>query len=148
MLQLIMALLAGLVFGLGLIISGMTDPSKVIGFLNIFGNWNPSLAFVMGGAVAVGLIAFPFAEKRPTALLGGPIRLPTNSKIDRRLVLGGAAFGAGWGLAGYCPGPALASLLTLGETGGNAWLFVAAMLAGMGLFEILERMALARAAKK
>jgi uncharacterized membrane protein YedE/YeeE len=139
MMQLIMALVAGLVFGLGLIVSGMTDPSKVIGFLDIFGNWNPSLAFVMGGAVAVGLIAFPFAEKRSTALLGGPVRLPTSSKIDRRLVLGGLAFGTGWGLAGYCPGPALASLLAFGEAGGKAWLFFAAMLAGMGLFEILER---------
>jgi uncharacterized membrane protein YedE/YeeE len=139
MLQLIMALIAGLVFGLGLIVSGMTDPSKVIGFLDLFGLWNPSLAFVMGGAVAVGLIAFPFAAKRATALLGGPIRLPTASQIDRRLVLGGLAFGAGWGLAGYCPGPALASLLTVGAASGKAWLFVAAMLVGMGLFEILER---------
>ena len=148
MLQLIMALLAGLVFGLGLIISGMTDPSNVIGFLDIFGNWNPSLGFVMGGAIMIGLIAFPFAEKSPTALLGDPMRLPTAKKIDRRLVLGSLAFGAGWGLAGYCPGPALASLLTLGEAGGKAWLFVAAMLAGMGLFEIMERMAMARSAKK
>ena len=91
----------------------------------------------MGGAVAIGLIAFPFAAKLPTALLGGPIRLPTSSKIDRRLVLGGLAFGAGWGLAGYCPGPALASLLT--STDGKPWLFVTAMLVGMGVFEILER---------
>lgn len=141
MLQSIMALVTGLVFGLGLIVSGMTDPSKVIGFLDILGNWNPSLAFVMGGAIMVGLIAFPFAEKRSTALLGGPIRLPTSSKIDRRLVLGSAAFGAGWGLAGYCPGPALASLLAIGEASGKAWLFVAAMLVGMGLFELLERRA-------
>jgi uncharacterized membrane protein YedE/YeeE len=139
MMQWMMALIAGLVFGLGLIISGMTDPSKVIGFLDIFGNWNPSLAFVMGGAIVIGLIAYPFATRRATALLGGPIRLPTSSKIDRRLVLGGIAFGAGWGLAGYCPGPALASLLT--SIDGKAWLFVAAMLVGMGLFEILERRA-------
>jgi uncharacterized membrane protein YedE/YeeE len=137
MMQLMMALVAGLVFGLGLIVSGMTDPAKVIGFLDIFGNWNPSLAFVMGGAIAVGLIAFPFATRRATALLGGPIRLPTGSKIDRRLVLGSIAFGAGWGLAGYCPGPALASLLT--SMDGKPWLFVAAMLVGMGVFEILER---------
>ncbi len=139
--QLIMALVAGLVFGLGLIVSGMTDPSKVIGFLDLFGLWNPSLAFVMGGAIVVGLIAFPFAAKRATALLGGPIRLPTASQIDRRLVLGGLAFGAGWGLAGYCPGPALASLLTIDDV--KPWLFVAAMLVGMALFEILERRAAA-----
>jgi uncharacterized membrane protein YedE/YeeE len=141
MMQLIMALVAGLVFGLGLIVSGMTDPSKVIGFLDLFGLWNPSLAFVMGGAIVVGLIAFPFAAKRATALLGGPIRLPTASQIDRRLVLGGLAFGAGWGLAGYCPGPALASLLTIDDV--KPWLFVAAMLVGMALFEILERRAAA-----
>lgn len=139
--QLMMALVAGLVFGLGLIVSGMTDPSKVIGFLDILGNWNPSLGFVMGGAIVIGLIAYPFATRRATALLGGPIRLPTSSKIDRRLVLGGIAFGAGWGLAGYCPGPALTSLLT--SIDGKAWLFVAAMLVGMGLFEILERRAAA-----
>jgi uncharacterized membrane protein YedE/YeeE len=137
MIKWIMALIAGLVFGLGLIVSGMTDPSKVIGFLDIFGNWNPSLAFVMGGAIVVGLIAFPFAARRATALLGDPMRLPTASQIDRRLVLGALAFGAGWGLAGYCPGPALASLLTIDDA--KPWLFVAAMLAGMALFEILER---------
>lgn len=131
------ALVAGLVFGIGLIVSGMTDPSKVIGFLDLAGSWDPSLAFVMGGAIAVGALAFRFASVRATSLLGQPMRLPTASSIDRRLVLGGLAFGAGWGLAGYCPGPALASL-----AGGSSapLIFVAAMVAGMLLFELFERL--------
>lgn len=134
--HIIMALLVGLLFGVGLIISGMTDPGKVIGFLDLAGNWDPSLGFVMGGAILVGLVAFRFASGRTRSLLGDVMRLPTSSQIDRRLVLGGLAFGAGWGLAGYCPGPALASL-----AGGSAkpWLFVAAMLAGMAIFALLER---------
>lgn len=134
--HIIMALLVGLLFGVGLIISGMTDPAKVIGFLDLAGNWDPSLGFVMGGAILVGLVAFRFASGRTRSLLGDVMRLPTASQIDRRLVLGGLAFGAGWGLAGYCPGPALASL-----AGGSAkpWLFVAAMLAGMAIFALLER---------
>ncbi|GAC1432649.1 MAG: membrane protein [Burkholderiaceae bacterium] len=129
------ALAAGLLFGLGLILSGMTDPSKVIGFLDLAGDWDPSLAFVMGGAIFVGAIAFRFAKGRTVALLGDPMRLPTVSAIDRRLVLGALTFGAGWGLAGYCPGPALASLLS-GSL--KPVLFVVAMLAGMGLFELFE----------
>ena len=134
--QVLMALLTGLVFGLGLIISGMTDPSKVIGFLDLAGKWDPSLAFVMGGAILVGIFAFRFAATRQEAILGGPIRLPTARHIDRRLVLGGLVFGAGWGLAGYCPGPALASLAT---GGGKPLIFTIAMLAGMGIFEIEDR---------
>jgi uncharacterized membrane protein YedE/YeeE len=145
--QLLTALMSGLLFGLGLIISGMTDPSKVIGFLDLAGDWNPSLAFVMGGAVLVGLAAFRFAANRPKAILGDAMRLPTARHIDRRLVLGGLAFGAGWGLAGYCPGPALASL----ATGSNEpIIFVIAMLAGMAVFEVQDRLAAAsreRAAK-
>lgn len=132
-----MALVIGLVFGIGLIISGMTDPSKVIGFLDLAGSWDPSLAFVMGGAILVGLVAFRFAAGRDKSLLGDPMRLPTASQIDRRLVLGGFAFGAGWGLAGYCPGPALASLASGGS---KPLIFVAAMVAGMVLFEVLERL--------
>jgi len=134
--QILMALVAGLVFGIGLIVSGMTDPAKVIGFLDLAGRWDPSLAFVMGGAILVGALAFGLARRRRTSLLGAPMRLPTASGIDRRLVLGALAFGAGWGLAGYCPGPALASL-ALG--GFKPLLFTLAMLAGMGLFELLER---------
>lgn len=131
----LMALIVGLVFGIGLIVSGMTDPAKVIGFLDLAGNWDPSLAFVMGGAILVGLPAFRVAGKRERSLLGEPMRLPTATRIDRRLVLGSLAFGAGWGLAGYCPGPALASLAT-GDTA--PWIFALAMVAGMGLFELLE----------
>ena len=134
--QVLMALLTGLVFGLGLIISGMTDPSKVIGFLDLAGKWDPSLAFVMGGAILVGVFAFRIAATRPQAILGGPMRLPTARHIDRRLVLGGLAFGAGWGLAGYCPGPALASLATGGS---KPLIFTITMLAGMAIFEIQDR---------
>ena len=133
---LLMSLLAGLVFGLGLIISGMADPSKVLGFLDLAGNWDPSLAFVMGGALLVGSLAFPFAVKRPQSLLGEAMRLPTATKIDWRLVLGSLTFGVGWGLAGYCPGPALVSLA---QGGAKPLLFFVAMIAGMLIFELLER---------
>ena len=137
--QALMALLVGLIFGVGLIISGMTDPSKVIGFLDLAGNWDPSLAFVMGGAILVGLIAFRFAASRTRSLLGAAMHLPTASQIDRRLLVGGLAFGAGWGLAGFCPGPALASLAS-----GNpkTLVFSGAMLTGMIIFEVVERMRL------
>ena len=119
---------AGLVFGTGLIVSGMSDPGKVIGFLDLAGNWDPSLAFVMGGAILVGFFAFRFARKRARSFFGGAMRLPTSDDIDRRLVLGSIVFGAGWGLAGFCPGPAFTAL----TTGGNAALFfVASMLVGM-----------------
>ena len=131
--QLLMALFAGLVFGLGLIVSGMTDPSKVTGFLDLAGAWDPSLGLVMGGAIGVGLVAFRFARARSYSLLGLPMQLPKARQIDRKLVLGGLTFGVGWGLAGYCPGPALASLAT---GGGKPLIFSIAMLAGMVIFEI------------
>lgn len=136
MMQLLLALASGLVFGLGLILSGMTDPSKVLGFLDIAGNWDPSLGFVMGGAILVGAIAFRFAAKNPKTLSGERMQLPTSRQIDRRLVLGGLTFGVGWGVAGFCPGPALTSLTTDGT---KPLIFVAAMLAGMMVFAILER---------
>jgi uncharacterized membrane protein YedE/YeeE len=136
MMKLLLALLAGLVFGLGLILSGMTDPAKVIGFLDLAGNWDPSLGLVMGGAVLVGLVTFRFSARRTKAFLGDAMHIPTTRQIDRRLVLGGITFGVGWGLAGYCPGPALASLASGGF---QALLFIAAMLAGMGLFALLEK---------
>lgn len=132
----ITALSAGLLFGVGLIVSEMGNPAKVLGFLDLAGRWDPSLAFVMGGAVMVGLTAFPFAAKMQISLLGAPLRLPTVTRIDRRLVLGALTFGAGWGLAGYCPGPALASLAYGGL---KPLVFCVAMLGGMVIFALLER---------
>jgi uncharacterized membrane protein YedE/YeeE len=129
--------LVGLIFGIGLILSGMTDPAKVLGFLDLFGLWDPSLAFVMGGAILVGVFAFALAKKRSTNMLGGAMQLPTANQVDKRLILGSLAFGAGWGLAGFCPGPALVSL-GAGEI--KAAVFVLAMLAGMLAFEVLERL--------
>lgn len=134
--QIFMALVVGLIFGIGLIVSGMANPSKVIGFLDLAGRWDPSLGFVMGGAILVGLLAFRFAGGRERSLLGAAMRLPAASRIDRRLVLGGLVFGAGWGLAGYCPGPALASLVGGGP---KPLIFSAAMIVGMVIFELLER---------
>ncbi|WP_290873891.1 YeeE/YedE family protein [Aquabacterium sp.] len=136
--SLLSALIAGLVFGIGLIVSGMANPAKVLGFLDLAGAWDPSLALVMAGAIAVGLLGFRLAKGRSTSLLGEPMKLPTATRIDRRLVLGSLAFGVGWGLAGYCPGPAL---VALGSGQRPALLFVAAMLFGMGLFDWLERRA-------
>jgi uncharacterized membrane protein YedE/YeeE len=130
------ALLAGLVFGVGLIVSGMANPAKVIAFLDVFGAWDPSLVFVMGGAIAVASIGFALAGRRTTALLGEPMALPSSRSIDRRLVLGSVAFGVGWGLAGFCPGPAL---VALGAGEAKAVVFVAAMLAGMLLFEWMQK---------
>lgn len=127
----------GLLFGLGLILSGMTDPSKVLGFLDLFGTWDPSLAFVMGGAIAVGFFAFALARKRTTNFFGGALHLPQSNQIDKRLVLGGLTFGAGWGLAGFCPGPSIVSMAA-GEI--KAVVFVAAMVAGMVIFEVVESM--------
>lgn len=132
----LMALISGLVFGLGLIVSGMTDPSKVLAFLDLTGDWDPSLAFVMAGAVIIGSLAFPFAAGWPHSLLGEAMHVPTATKIDRRLVLGGLTFGVGWGLAGYCPGPVLASLA---QGGIKPLMFFLSMVAGMLVFEILER---------
>ena len=126
----------GLLFGLGLILSGMTDPRKVLGFLDLAGDWDPSLALVMGGAIAVGVLAFALAKRRGSSLLGSPLHLPTNTRLDRRLILGSLAFGIGWGMAGLCPGPALVSMAA-GQ--GKALLFVLAMLAGMRIFDFLER---------
>lgn len=134
--RILMALITGLVFGIGLIVAGMTNPAKVLGFLDLAGRWDPSLALVMAGAILVALPAFRVAARRRQSLLGEPMRLPTATRIDRRLVLGSLAFGAGWGLAGFCPGPALASLTT-GAV--QPLIFCAAMLVGMCIFELLER---------
>ena len=130
MLSSITALACGLIFGLGLLLSGMGNPAKVQNFLDFFGQWDPSLALVMGGAIAIGLIAFTWAKTRSKALLGEPMQLPGNTAIDKKLLTGSALFGVGWGLAGFCPGPALMNLATLQA---EVWIFVAAMLAGMVL---------------
>jgi uncharacterized membrane protein YedE/YeeE len=130
------SLLAGLVFGLGLIVSGMVNPAKVLGFLDLAGSWDPSLVLVMAGAIAVGSLAFAVARKRTLSFLGAAMKLPTSRTIDRRLVIGSVLFGIGWGVAGFCPGPGLVAL-GMGEP--KALVFVIAMLIGMGIFELLER---------
>lgn len=132
----LVSLLAGLVFGVGLLISGMANPEKVLGFLDLAGLWDPSLALVMVGAIVVGVIAFQVAGKRRLTLLGKEFRLPTKTDIDKRLVVGSLLFGAGWGLAGFCPGPAL---VAMGAGQQKAVVFVIAMLFGMAAFEVLEK---------
>ncbi len=127
----------GLMFGVGLMASGMTDPGKVIGFLDLFGTWDPSLALVMGGAVVVGFFAFALAKKRTTTFLGGALRFPTSTQMDKPLVIGSLLFGAGWGLGGFCPGPALVSMA---DGQAKALLFVGAMLVGMLGFELMDRL--------
>jgi uncharacterized membrane protein YedE/YeeE len=136
MLLILTSLLAGLVFGLGLIVSGMANPAKVLGFLDLAGAWDPSLALVMAGAISVGAIAFAVAGRRTTSLIGAKMKLPAARHIDHRLVVGSTLFGMGWGIAGFCPGPGLVAL-GMGEV--KALVFVAAMLAGMGVFEWMER---------
>ena len=133
---LLASLLAGLVFGLGLIVSGMVNPAKVLGFLDLGGHWDPSLAFVMAGAIAIGAIAFAIARQRTASLLGLKMSLPSAKQIDKRLLGGSLLFGIGWGVAGFCPGP---GLVTLGMGEGKALAFVLAMLGGMGVFEVIER---------
>ena len=128
--------LVGLLFGWGLLLSGMTDPSKVQGFLDLFGTWDPSLALVMGGAIAVGVFAFALAKRRSTTFFGGAMQMPTSRDIDQRLVVGSLIFGAGWGLAGFCPGPGIVAMAA-GEL--KAAVFVAAMLVGMLGFQLLDQ---------
>jgi uncharacterized membrane protein YedE/YeeE len=128
--------IVGLLFGSGLLISGMTDPGKVLGFLDLAGAWDPSLAFVMGGAIAVGFFAFGTAKKRTSNFFGGTLHVPTSESIDKRLVIGALLFGAGWGLAGFCPGPGIVSMAA-GQP--KALLFVVAMVVGMGIFEVFDR---------
>ncbi len=132
----LLALLCGTLFGIGLAVSGMTDTNKVIGFLDIFGQWVPDLAFVMAGAVLVSSLGYLFMRKRTNSLFAGRLLLPVNTNIDRRLLLGAAIFGIGWGLYGYCPGPAIAALAYLDK---NAFIFVLAMFAGMWLSSKLSR---------
>lgn len=130
------ALLAGLLFGIGLLLAGMSNPAKVLGFLDLAGAWDPSLALVMAGAIAVALLPFSWAKRRQRSLLDAPMQLPQKRELDGRLIGGSLLFGIGWGIAGICPGPALTLLL------GGYWqslLFVLALLSGMGLFSALER---------
>lgn len=130
------AFLAGLIFGLGLLLAGMANPAKVLGFLDLAGAWDPSLALVMAAAIGVAVLPLTWAKRRSRSLLGAPMQLPVKRELDRRLIGGSLLFGIGWGIAGICPGPAVAILLT------GHWqvlLFVAAMLLGMLLFEALER---------
>jgi uncharacterized membrane protein YedE/YeeE len=130
------AFVTGLCFGVGLILGGMTLPSKVVGFLDVTGDWDPSLAFVMGGALVVHLALYRWILRRPAPLLDVRFHLPTRRDLDPRLFAGAAIFGAGWGLAGYCPGPALVSV----AAGSRPLTFVAAMIAGMLLFKLQERL--------
>ncbi|WP_237060800.1 YeeE/YedE family protein [Microbulbifer sediminum] len=132
----ITAFAAGLVFGLGLLLSGMANPEKVLAFLDLAGNWDPSLALVMAGAIAVGLPVFTWAKGRQKSLLDEPLKIPTSNDIDRPLVVGSLLFGAGWGLAGFCPGPAVVAT-GAGEL--KAVVFTLAMLVGMTAFQALQR---------
>ena len=132
----ITALLCGALFGFGLAMSGMTDTAKVRGFLDLFGNWIPDLAFVMGGAVCVTIIAFRFVLKREHPLLAPKFHLPANRSIDGPLLLGAIIFGVGWGIYGYCPGPAISALVYLDSKTG---IFVVAMLLGMFLASRLDK---------
>src|SRR5260221_4558723 len=132
----VFAFVAGLAFGLGLIVAGMVNPAKILGFRDIAGKWDPSLALVMAGAIAVGLVAFALASRRTLSALGLPMQLPTARTVDVRLVGGSLLFGLGWGLAGFCPGPAI---VAFGAGYWQAGVFVAAMLLGMAAFEFIER---------
>ena len=132
----VFALLSGLLFGFGLLISGMANPAKVLGFLHLAGAWDPSLALVMAGAIAVAFLPMQWVQRRGITLRGEQAQLPTSRQIDRRLVIGSLLFGAGWGVAGFCPGPALVAASALIP---QALLMVAAMLLGMWLFAQYDR---------
>lgn len=134
--RLVIAAVSGLLFGLGLAVSGMTDPDKVLNFLDVAGRWDPSLALVMGAALAIGLPGFAWVDRRGRSFTGTPLPDAPSPRIDTRLIWGSALFGIGWGIAGYCPGPALANL---SHGTGEAIVFVAALLAGSWLCRFLMR---------
>lgn len=136
MLKSLLALLSGVIFGLGLIIAGMANPAKVLAFLDITGRWDPSLALVMVGAIAVAAPAFMWARRRERRVLGEPLQIPAAGRVDRRLLVGSALFGIGWGMAGICPGPAW---VLAGAKIQRVWPFLLTMLAGMALYEIIMR---------
>jgi uncharacterized membrane protein YedE/YeeE len=129
------ALVAGLLFGSGLLVSGMTNPANVLGFLDIFGTWRPQLAIVMGAAVLTAAPSFWAVRRRQRSLLGAPVDMPDRHRIDRPLLAGATMFGVGWGLSGICPGPGLV-LLASGQ--GMAYLFMAAVIAGMWLVQLMR----------
>ena len=132
----LVALVSGLIFGVGLVISQMTNPAKVLNFLDVAGHWDPSLAFVMAGAIPVAAIGFYLARRRQTPLLTPKFNWPAQAAVDLRLIAGAALFGIGWGLVGFCPGPALAAL----QSGRHeVFIFVAAMIAGMLVFRLYNR---------
>ncbi|WP_114520884.1 YeeE/YedE family protein [Altererythrobacter sp. ZODW24] len=139
--NLIAALVTGIVFGAGLALSDMVNPARVLGFLDLFGDWDPTLAFVMGGALVPSAIAYVITRRMPQPVLHTTFHIPENRVIDRQLLIGGAIFGIGWGLVGYCPGPAIAGLPLAGW---QPWLFVAAMLAGMWIHSITDLSILTR----
>jgi len=142
--RILAALAAGLLFGIGLVVSGMTNPAKVLNFLDIAGAWDPSLAFVMGGAIPIGALGFALGKRRAAPLWAPGFSPPAKTSLDARLIGGAVLFGLGWGLAGFCPGPALASL---GFGGWKVVLFVAAMLAGMAVFHLATPRAAAAQAR-
>ena len=133
----LVALIAGIIFGLGLIISDMVNPARVIGFLNVTGDWDPTLALVMGSALIVTFPLFPFILRRSQPVCADNFSLPSKKNIDKRLLMGSVLFGLGWGLAGFCPGPAITALVTLSP---DVIIFVLAMLAGYFLAHHLEKM--------
>lgn len=135
--QWVTAGLAGLLLGMGLILSGMANPAKVIGFLDVAGHWDPSLGLVMGGGLVVGSIGFALLKKQPKTLTGEPLNLPTSRKIDLRLVLGSVLFGIGWGITGICPGP---GLVLLGAGIPEGIIYIASLLAGMTLYSLIEKL--------
>lgn len=132
---LIISFISGIIFAIGLSVSGMVNPEKVKGFLDIFGNWDISLAFVMIGAIGLNFFSFKVITKRKP-VCSDSHQLPTNNTVDKRLITGAALFGAGWGLLGICPGPGIVNLVTLNS---NAFLFVISMSVGMGIFKVLEQ---------
>lgn len=135
--NILIALLSGLLFGAGIIVSGMANPEKVLAFLDLAGNWDPSLALVMAAAIPVSALAFRLIEKRQTTLAGQPIHLPDTKQINWPLITGAALFGTGWGLAGICPGPAI---ILSGQGLAKGCFFASFMLFGMALFTVIKRL--------
>ena len=135
MLKNIIGLLAGLLFGFGLLISGMTDPVKVQGFLDVFGSWDISLALVMGGGLMVAIIGVQLAKRQQTSWIGTDIDMPTKTTINKKLLIGATLFGIGWGLVGICPGP---GIVLLGTGVWQAYVFIPAMIVGMLIYQWLE----------